>query len=132
MKTLSFFCGKFVYSKFVQNFILVCIIVNAIQLGLDTSPAWTAAVGHISRIVDIAFITIFTIEIVLKLIADGPRFFKSGWNVFDFLVVAIALVPGNGAFSALRSLRVLRVARFACGAFVFPHPALKGNYRVAF
>lgn len=111
MKTLSAFCGKLVYSKYVQNFVLACIIINAVQLGLDTSPAWTAAVGSISRIVDAAFIVIFTIEIVLKLIADGPRFFKSGWNVFDFLVVAIALVPGNGAFSALRSLRVLRVAR---------------------
>lgn len=96
--SLCVLCGRFVYSKFVQNFILFCIIVNAIQLGLDTSPAWTAAVGHISRIVDIAFIAIFTIEIVLKLIADGPRFFKLGWNVFDFLWWRLPWFPGTAHF----------------------------------
>lgn len=104
-------CSRFVYSKFVQNFILGCIVVNAAQLGLDTNPAWTAFAGNASRAADAAFIAIFTAEIILKLMADGPRFFRSGWNIFDFLVVAISLIPGSGVFSALRSFRILRVAR---------------------
>lgn len=104
-------CSRFVHSKGVQNFVLGCIVVNAAQLGLDTSPAWTAFAGEASRVADTAFLVVFTAEIVLKLIADGPRFFASGWNVFDFLVVGISLVPGSGVFSALRSFRILRVAR---------------------
>ena len=54
---------------------------------------------------------IFIIEPAAKFIALGRRFFRDGWNVFDFLVVAVALLPNAGAFSVVRSLRVLRVLR---------------------
>lgn len=47
----------------------------------------------------------------LKLAAFGPRFFRSGWNVFDFLIVAISLTPASGPLAILRSLRILRVLR---------------------
>lgn len=54
---------------------------------------------------------IFIVELAAKFIALGRRFFRDGWNVFDFLVVAVALLPNAGAFSVVRSLRVLRVLR---------------------
>jgi len=54
---------------------------------------------------------IFILEISLRLIAHGPRFFTDPWSVFDFSVVAIALVPATAGFSVLRALRVLRVLR---------------------
>jgi voltage-gated sodium channel len=47
----------------------------------------------------------------LKLVAWGPRFFRSGWNLFDFIVVGISLLPATGDLSILRALRVLRVLR---------------------
>jgi len=47
----------------------------------------------------------------LKLVAFGPRFFRSGWNVFDFAIVGIALVPAGQGLSVLRALRILRVLR---------------------
>jgi voltage-gated sodium channel len=47
----------------------------------------------------------------LRLWAYRARFFRGGWNVFDFVIVAIAWLPTTGAFSVLRALRVLRVLR---------------------
>ena len=54
---------------------------------------------------------IFVVELLLKLVALGPRFFRSGWNIFDFVIVGIALVPGAQGLSVLRALRILRVLR---------------------
>ncbi|MBE6380750.1 MAG: ion transporter [Lentisphaerae bacterium] len=103
--------GKIVYSKFVQGFIIICIVLNSIQLGLDTSSWWRSTAGNFSKVLDMIFIWIFALEIVLKLCSDKHRFFTKGWNIFDFLVVAIAFVPGNGAFSILRVFRIFRALR---------------------
>lgn len=103
--------GRFVYSTPVQNFIIACIVINSIQLGLDTTEWWTSTAGGFSKILDQVLIWIFAVEIILKLISDRHRFFYSGWNIFDFLVVAIAFVPGNGAFSVLRVFRIFRALR---------------------
>jgi voltage-gated sodium channel len=54
---------------------------------------------------------IFTIELVLKLIVYRAQFFKSGWNWFDFIIVAISWAPTSGALSVLRAFRILRVLR---------------------
>ena len=109
-KRLNFF-GRVVYSPFVQGFILVCIVLNSIQLGLDTSPWWRGVAGDFSKWLDTAFLWIFVIEIVFKLLSDKHRFFCKGWNVFDFVVVAVAFIPGNGTFSILRAFRSFRALR---------------------
>jgi voltage-gated sodium channel len=62
-------------------------------------------------VLDSLCLAIFVLEIALKLFAHGLRFFKSGWNIFDFLIVGIALVPATQGFSVLRALRILRVLR---------------------
>lgn len=103
--------GAFVLSNPVQNFVLVVIIINAITLGLETSPTVMNSAGHVLHLMDRIALAIFVVEIVLKLFALDWRFFKDGWNVFDFLVVVIALVPQAGPLSVLRSLRVLRALR---------------------
>jgi voltage-gated sodium channel len=93
-------------------FIIVVIALNAVTLGLETSPAVMATpAGAAIMAFDAFALAIFTVEIGLKLIAKGPRFFRSGWNVFDFVIVAVALTPASGAFSVLRALRILRVLR---------------------
>ncbi|MDQ2090419.1 ion transporter [Marimonas arenosa] len=93
------------------NFITAVIAFNAVILGLETSKAVMQAVGPLILALDVACLTIFVIELALKLIALGPRFFRSGWNLFDFVIVGIALVPAGQGFSALRALRILRVLR---------------------
>lgn len=92
-------------------FITIVIAINAVTLGLETSPAVMNSVGGVIAVFDTIALSIFVIEIALKLMAKGPRFFRNGWNVFDFVIVAIALMPSAGALSVLRALRILRALR---------------------
>lgn len=105
--------AAFVESAWVQRFVIAVIVLNAVILGMDTSPALRASLGPWLSLLDTACLAIFVVELALKLFAHGPRFFRSGWNVFDLLVVGIALVPASGPLAVLRALRVLRVLRLA-------------------
>ncbi|MEM8581728.1 MAG: ion transporter [Pseudomonadota bacterium] len=87
------------------------IIFNAILLGMETSPALMEVWGPLIVSLDQACLAIFVVELSIKLFAFGPRFFRSGWNVFDLAIVGIALVPAAQGFSVLRALRILRVLR---------------------
>ncbi|MEO0681229.1 MAG: ion transporter [Pseudomonadota bacterium] len=95
----------------VRGAIMGVILLNALTLGLETSPLAMAAAGGVLGAVDALCLAIFVAELALKLIAQGPRFFAKAWNLFDFAVVAVALAPGGGALSVLRALRVLRLLR---------------------
>ncbi len=95
----------------VRNFILGVIIFNAIILGLETSDTLMAQAGGLIKALDRVCLVIFVVEILLKLFAHRLNFFRNGWNVFDFLIVGIALLPGTGGLSVLRALRILRVLR---------------------
>jgi voltage-gated sodium channel len=103
--------AEFIESVPVQRFILAAIIANAVVLGLYIDPTILPQLNPLWRAIDLFCLGVFAVELIIKLVAYRLGFFKSGWNVFDFLVVAIALVPGNGALSVLRTLRVLRVLR---------------------
>lgn len=103
--------GEWVHSPVIERFIIGLIFVNAITLGMETSNDIMAKAGDIIIALDVAILSIFVIEISLRIMAHGRQFFKDPWSVFDFLVVAIALVPSTSQFSVLRALRVLRVLR---------------------
>jgi len=100
-----------VENKRFQKIIIWVIVVNAVTLGLETSPPVTENFGDLLHVADRAMLTIFVVELVLRLYAHGWRFFTDAWNVFDFLIVGISLLPATGPFSVLRALRVLRVLR---------------------
>lgn len=100
----------------IRQFIIGVIIFNAILLGLETSPEVMGAAGTIILTLDWICLAIFVIEIALKLVAHGARFFRSGWNVFDFSIVGIALMPATHGLSVLRALRILRVLRVISAA----------------
>jgi len=104
--------ADWLYRPRIRQFIIGVIIFNAILLGLETSPEVMGTAGTIILTLDWICLAIFVIEIVLKLVAHGARFFRSGWNVFDFLIVGIALMPATHGLSVLRALRILRV----CGS----------------
>ncbi|MGC2856409.1 ion transporter [Novispirillum sp. DQ9] len=103
--------GRWVESPKVQRFIIALIILNGITLGVETSPAAVAALGPFLHIFDVFVLGVFCFEILAKLGYRRLGFFRDGWNVFDFIIVAIALVPATGPFSVLRALRILRVLR---------------------
>ena len=95
----------------IQRFITVLIIANAITLGLETSPEIMMRYGEVLHKFDMLVLGIFTIEILGKLQYRGVGFFKDGCNVFDFLIVSIALLPSANELSVIRALRILRTLR---------------------
>lgn len=94
-----------------SNFIIVVIIINAVTLGLETSPTAMATAGPILITLDTLALAIFCAEIAAKLVVYRLSFFRSAWNVFDFVIVGIALMPAAQGLSVLRSLRILRALR---------------------
>lgn len=94
-----------------QRFIFTVIVVNAVTLGLEASDRVVAQFGGLLTVVDRIALAIFVVELMLRIAAHGWRFFRDPWNVFDFVIVGIALFPTSGTFSVLRALRILRVLR---------------------
>ena len=109
--TLRARARHFTESNFFQRFILVIIMVNAIVLGIETSEAAMASYGPLLVALDQIALAIFVAEILLKLYAFGLGYFRDPWNLFDFTIVGIALLPVSEGFSVLRALRVLRAFR---------------------
>ena len=103
--------GNWIEAPRQQMFIVAAILFNSITLGLDTVPMLHERYGEMLNLIDHIIIGIFVVEIVLKILHTGGRFFSSGWNVFDFVIVGISLLPASGVFSVLRTLRVLRMLR---------------------
>jgi voltage-gated sodium channel len=100
-----------VESPFAHNTIVALIVLNAITLGLETSSRAMEHFGDLLVAIDRAVLAVFVVEIATKLYAHGWRFFREPWNIFDFVIVGIALVPASGPLSVLRALRILRVLR---------------------
>jgi len=103
--------GQWIETGWPHRLIIILIVLNAITIGLETWPAAMDFAGPALKGFERFVLAVFVIEIVLKLLAFGPRFFKSGWNNLDFTVVAVSLVSVLDTFSILRALRILRVLR---------------------
>ena len=95
----------------IRNAIVAVIVLNAVVLGLETIPPVFERFGPVLIALDRACLAVFVAELAAKLLAKGRRFWRDGWNVFDFAIVAVALVPDAGPLSVLRALRILRVLR---------------------
>ena len=94
-----------------QYFIMFLIVINAVILGLETVPAAMQSYGPLLIAIDQLILGVFVIEILLRIYAHRLAFFRDPWSLFDFVVVAIALVPASGPLAVLRALRILRVLR---------------------
>lgn len=92
-------------------FITGVIVLNAITLGLETSKSAMDAFGPVLLAIDAIVLIIFVIELSARIFVHRLAFFKDPWSLFDFVVVAIALIPTTGSLSVLRALRILRVLR---------------------
>jgi len=95
----------------VQYSIMLLIVINAVILGLETVPVAMQNYGSILLAIDHFILGVFVIEILLRIYAHRLAFFRDPWSLFDFVVVAIALVPASGPLAVLRALRILRVLR---------------------
>lgn len=103
--------ARFLDRPVVQNGVMAVILFNAVILGLETSRQVMATAGPLIIALDMACLTIFVVELGLKIFARRASFFRSGWNLFDFVIVGISLMPGAQTFTVLRALRILRLLR---------------------
>ncbi len=94
-----------------QRTILALIVINAVILGLETSASVMQTAGRWILLIDQIILAVFVAELSLRLFVHRLAFWRDPWSVFDFSVVAIALVPATGPLAVLRALRVLRVLR---------------------
>ena len=100
-----------VESAWFERAIIAVIVINALGLGLETSPDIMARFGPAIIFLDRAALGIFVVELAMKLFVYRLAFFRNGWNVFDFVIVGVALIPASQQFSVLRALRILRALR---------------------
>lgn len=98
-------------SRRFEAFITALIVINAVTLGLETSPTAVAAFGGALAVADSAILAVFVFELLARFAVYRFDFFRDPWRIFDLLVVGIALIPATGSLSVLRALRILRVLR---------------------
>ncbi|MCB9982756.1 MAG: ion transporter [Rhodospirillales bacterium] len=103
--------ARFIENKAFTNFIIAVIFANAVVLGLETDHSVMGRYGALLMKSDHIALGIFVVELALKLFVYRLSFFRQGWNVFDFAIVGIALIPASGPLAILRALRILRVLR---------------------
>ncbi|QWF81591.1 hypothetical protein HUW46_05024 [Amycolatopsis sp. CA-230715] len=103
--------ARLVESRRFGNFIIAVIVFNAATLGMETSTRLLAEFGGLLHTLDHIALSIFVAELLAKLYAYRGRFFRDSWNVFDLVIIGIAVIPATGPFAVLRALRVLRVLR---------------------
>ena len=101
----------FVESNLFTKLIIYLIILNGITMGLETSKSFMLSFGDYALLFNQIVITIFTIEIALRIYVYRTSFFKDPWSLFDFFVVSISLIPTSAGFEIVRVLRVLRLFR---------------------
>jgi len=100
-----------VESRWFHNFIITIILINGAVLGIETAEGLSVNAVNALEWVDQLCLLIFVIELMMKLSVYRLSFFKQGWNIFDFLIVAVSLVPATGQLSILRAFRIFRVLR---------------------
>lgn len=93
-------------------FIMSVIIANAIVLGMMTSDAMNFHFNNGLFLLDRLFMGIFIVEMFLKIYALRKKFFSSGWNIYDLVIVTVSAIPSTSAFIILRTFRLLRLVKY--------------------
>lgn len=112
------FCAMLADSTAFNLAIFAIVLANAVVLGLETYDSVVDDYGHLLVALNAIFLIIFVIELAIRMTAYGSRtkdFFRDGWNVFDFVVITISVVPFFREHATLLRLarlgRVLRIVR---------------------
>jgi voltage-gated sodium channel len=107
---------RIVHAPWFQRFVIATIILAGVLAGIETDAATVATHGTVLRSLDAIVLGIFIIEAILKLTAHCPRpwdYFRDGWNVFDFTIIVLCLLPVGSQFAVVlrlgRTLRLLRL-----------------------
>lgn len=122
MNRLTVISREIINNRYFNYFIFFLIFLSAVIIGIETYPGLASRYHALLSLTDRIIIALFTLEIALKIGSNGMRpwvYFSDPWNVFDFLIVAICLIPMNDThyFAVFRILRILRIFRMIT---VFP------------
>ncbi len=108
-------CRRVADSQKFQNAVLVVIVIAAVVVGLETSAPLQHRFRGTFHALDLVIQAVFVTELTIRLVAFWPRlpaFFRDGWNVFDFAIVAASFLPSSGTFATVgRLARLLRASR---------------------
>jgi len=115
MRSLQRICQRVKRAPAFERVVIGLILMTAVGLGMDTSETLAAKFGHLIGVAYQVALVGFVLEAAIKLTAVAPRFgryFRDGWNLFDFTVLVLALIPDTGQFALIARLaRLLRVLR---------------------
>jgi voltage-gated sodium channel len=104
--------AKLVTGFSFDMFIMAVILADAVVLGLLTSPTMEFYFNNGLFLLDRVFMGIFMAEMFLKIVALKKNFFKSGWNIFDLVIVVVSSLPFMSAFIILRTFRLFRLLKY--------------------
>ncbi len=100
---------------YFEYFIVAVILINAAIIGMETSVDFSQRFGSLFQLMNTIILGIFIVEALLKMAAEAPqvqRYFYNGWNIFDFSIIVLALIPFTGNLAMIaRMARLLRVFR---------------------
>ena len=106
---------RLTHSHAFEIFIVALILANAILLGVETLPQVMNGFSHWVELGHQVTLGIFIVEAALKIFAQWPRpynYFRDGWNIFDFSIIVLSLIPATGSFAIVaRMARLLRLLR---------------------
>lgn len=109
------FAQRITSAKWFGRCIIAVILFAGLLSGLETNSALVERYGSLMHALDRVVLAVFIAETALKIASHGPRpfnYFRDGWNVFDFAIVVLCLMPGGGSFgTVLRLVRILRLLR---------------------
>ncbi|MCE2946424.1 MAG: ion transporter [bacterium] len=109
------FARRIVGDRRFERLIIALIVFNGVLVGLETSATVVARAGTLIEWAHHLILAVFVAEVCLKLAAVSPawrRYFGDGWNLFDFTVVVLSLLPFSGELAMVaRLVRLLRVLR---------------------
>jgi voltage-gated sodium channel len=101
-------------NKIFELSVIAIIIVSALMIGASTydmDPRWVSVI----YVLDTGITIFFLLEIIIRMLAEKYffNFFKNAWNVFDFLIVSVSLLPIDDSEMVLlaRLIRIFRVLR---------------------
>ena len=105
-----------VHSSWFSRLMISVILLAGLLAGVETSAAIRDRHGSLLYTLDTLVLIVFIVEMALKVAAYGRqpwRYFRDGWNVFDFIIVAVCCLPLDSQFAAVfrlaRGLRLLRL-----------------------
>jgi len=109
------FCKRLTGSAAFDRFIVLIIVFNALIIGLETNPEVVDDLGGVFHTINTVILWMFVAEAAMKIVAAWPRpqdYFRNGWNLFDFGIILLSLLPASGTFATVaRLIRLLRVLR---------------------